>query len=273
MVKDEFIMKKFPIYVLSVAAIIIVFFFYSLCILKYSIKVEETIINSLNIPSSFDGVRLIQFSDLHLKNEEDLVLLEKSVNEINRLEADIIVFTGDLFEKGAVTSSLSSQTIEILSQLKSSLAKLAILGDKDLSQPDEISHILTTSSFKILRNESLELYNGSSEGINFIGIDSLSSSPDLNTLLSQSTNTNNFNILLLHEPTLAAKVTDYPIEVQLSGHCRGQSSTSGCSQFYSGTYRFADQLTLQVNRGLNRPNNIGNLLTRPTLYSFLLIKE
>ena len=165
------------------------------------------------------------------------------------------------------------QTIEILSQLKPSLAKLAILGDKDLSQPDEISHILTTSSFKILRNESLELYNGSSEGINFIGIDSLSSSPDLNTLLSQSTNTNNFNILLLHEPTLAAKVTDYPIEVQLSGHCRGQSSTSGCSQFYSGTYRFADQLTLQVNRGLNRPNNIGNLLTRPTLYSFLLIKE
>ena len=143
-------MKKFPIYVLSVAAIIILFFFYSLCILKYSIKVEETIINSLNIPSSFDGVRLIQFSDLHLKNEEDLVLLEKSVNEINRLEADIIVFTGDLFEKGAITSSLSSQTIEILSQLKSSLAKLAILGDKDLSQPDEISHILTTSSFKIL---------------------------------------------------------------------------------------------------------------------------
>ena len=45
------------------------------------------------------------------------------------------------------------------------------------------------------------------------------------------------------------------------------------SQFYSGTYRFADQLTLQVNRGLNRPNNIGNLLTRPTLHSFLLIKE
>ena len=77
-------MKKFPIYVLSVAAIIIVFFFYSLCILKYSIKVEETIINSLNIPSSFDGVRLIQFSDLHLKNEEDLVKHLEDLEEAKR---------------------------------------------------------------------------------------------------------------------------------------------------------------------------------------------
>ncbi len=266
-------MKKFPIYVLSVAAIIIVFFFYSLCILKYSIKVDETIITSPNIPSSFDGVRLIQFNDLHIENEEDLMLLEKSVNEINRLEPDIILFTGDLFEEGAISSSLSSQTIEILSQLNNSLAKLAILGDKDMSQQEEITNILTTASFKILRNESLELYNGSSEGINFIGMDSLSSLPDFSSLLEQSTNTNDFNILLVHEPTLAAKVTDYPIEVQLSGHCRGQSTTPDCSQFYSGTYRFADQLTLQVNRGLNRTNNLSNLLTRPTLHSFLLIKQ
>ena len=57
--------------------IICIFSFTRYVNLKYSIKVEETIINSLNIPSSFDGVRLIQFSDLHLKNEEDLVLLEK----------------------------------------------------------------------------------------------------------------------------------------------------------------------------------------------------
>ncbi|MBQ1769712.1 MAG: hypothetical protein IIZ99_03295, partial [Turicibacter sp.] len=67
--------------------------------------------------------------------------------------------------------------------------------------------------------------------------------------------------------------TDYPIEVQLSGHCRGLSTTSGCSQFYSGTYHFADQLTLHVNRGLDRPNEISTLLNRPTIHSFLLIKQ
>ena len=55
-------------------------------------------IKSSTIPSSFDGIRLIQFSDLNIDIEEDLILLEKSVNEINRLNADIIIFTGDLFE-------------------------------------------------------------------------------------------------------------------------------------------------------------------------------
>lgn len=266
-------MKKFPIYVLTVAAIIILFFFYSLCIVKYNIKVDETIIQSASIPSSFDGVRLVQFSDIYIKNEDDLKLVEKAVNEINRLEADIVLFTGDLFKEGAINSNLSNQLIEILSQLNPSLAKLAVLGDQDLIQQEELTAILTSASFKILRNDSIELYNGSSEGINFIGIDSLSSSPQLNDLLTNLTKADQFNVLLLHEPTLAAKSTDFPIELQLSGHCRGLSTTNGCSQFNNGVYRFADQLTLYVNSGLNRPNQITTLLKRPTLHSFLLIKE
>ncbi|MDE5976940.1 MAG: hypothetical protein K2G70_00525 [Turicibacter sp.] len=266
-------MKKFLIYVISIVVIISLFFLYSFQVLKYSIKVDETIIKSPSIPSSFDGTRFIQFSDLYLKNEEDLKILKLAVEEINRLEADIVLFTGNLFEEGAITSTLRSQVIEILSQLNSSLAKLAILGDQDLIQSNDISDIFAETSFKLLRNESLEIYNGSSEGVNFIGIDSLETSPDLDTLLLQFAQPNKFNILLIHEPTLAAKTVDYPIELQLSGHCRGLSSTSGCTQFYAGTYRFADQLTLQVNQGLNRLNQFSTLLNRPTLHSFLLIKQ
>lgn len=266
-------LKKFPIYILSIAAITIIFFFYSLCILKFDIKVDETIIKSSTIPNSFDGIRLIQFSDLNIDIEEDLILLENAVNEINRLNADIIIFTGDLFEEGAVTSSLSSQATEILSKLNPTLAKLAILGDKDLKQQGEITNLLTSASFKVLRNEALELYNGSSEGINFIGADSLSTSSNIEGLLSTKINPSDFNVLLVHEPTVAAKATDYPIEVQLSGHCRGLATTPGCSQFYSGTYQFADQLTLHVNRGLDRPNEFSTLLNRPTIHSFLLIKQ
>ena len=171
--------KKFPIYVLTGAFLIILFFFYSLCIVKYNIKVDETIIESQSIPSSFDGVRLVQLSDVLIRNEDDLKLVEKAVNEINHLEADIVLFTGDLFKEGAISSSLSSRLIEILSDLNPSLAKLAVLGDQDLPQQEELTEILTSASFKILRNDSIELYNGSSEGVNFIGIDSLSSAPSV----------------------------------------------------------------------------------------------
>ena len=45
--------------------------------------------------------------------------------------------------------------------------------------------------------------------------------PQLDDLLSTLTNGEQFNVLLLHEPTLAAKSTDFPIELQISGHCQG----------------------------------------------------
>ena len=271
-------MKKFPIYVLTVAGLIIIFFFYSLCILKFSIKVDETIIKNPNIPTTFDGIRLIQFGDTLLENEEDLSVFEKAVNEINRLNPDIVIFTGGLFQKGTISSALSNEASKLLSNIQSPLAKVAVLGDDDLENEQAITDLLTNAGFRVLKNESLPLYNGSSESITLIGVNSLTTTPPLQTLLAQNSDANTFNILLLHEPTLASVVTDYPVELQLSGHCRGITSNDKtqpnyCSQFYNGTYRFADRLTLHVNQGLNRSNEVAALLRRPTLQSFLLIKE
>lgn len=279
MIKDERNVKKFPIYVITIAGLIVLFFFYSLCILKFSIKVDETIIKSPNIPITFDGSRLIQFSDTVIEDDEDLSVLEKAVTEINRLNPDIVIFTGDLFSKGAVSSSILTQTESLLTQIQGTISKIAILGDQDLDHADTVIQTLSNAGFKVLQNESMGLYNGSSESITFIGVNSLTTSPPLKSLLLNNSNLNTFNIMLLHEPTLAAMITDYPIELQLSGHCRGLSTTTDannpnyCDQFYDGTYRFADQLTLHVNQGLNRPNQTMTLLKRPTIQSFLLIKE
>lgn len=279
MVKDERIVKKFPIYVMTIAGFILLFFFYSLCILKFSIKVDETLIKSPNIPITFDGSRLIQFSDTLIENDEDLSILEKAVNEINRLNPDIVVFTGDLFSKGTISSSIVTQTEDLLAKLQSTISKIAILGDQDLDHSDTVIQALSNAGFTVLQDESMTLYNGSSESITFIGVNSLTTSPPLKSLLVDNSNLNTFNILLLHEPTLAAMITDYPIELQLSGHCRGLTNTNDsnspnyCDQFYDGTYRFADRLILHVNQGLNRPNQAMTLLRRPTIQSFLLIKE
>lgn len=271
-------MKKFPIYVLTVAGVIILFFFYSLCILKFSIKVDETIIKSPNIPATFDGIRLIQFGDTLIENEEDLDTFEKAVNEINRLNPDIVLFTGGLFPKGTISSGLSSEVAKLLNSIQSPLAKIAVLGDEDLENEQAIIDLLTNANFKVLQNNAISLYNGSSESITLIGVNSLTTNPPLQTILSENSNPNTFNLLLIHEPTLASIVTDYPVELQLSGHCRGimsseESQPNYCNQFYNGTYRFADRLTLHVNQGLNRSNHPTALLRRPTLQSFLLIKE
>lgn len=144
-------MKKFPIYVLTVAGLIILFFFYSLCILKFSIKVDETIIKNPNIPTTFDGIRLIQFGDTLLENEEDLSVFEKAVNEINRLNPDIVIFTGGLFQKGTISSALSNEASKLLSNIQSPLAKVAVLGDDDLENEQAITDLLTNAGFRVLK--------------------------------------------------------------------------------------------------------------------------
>lgn len=266
-------MKKIQVYLLTITVIVISLFVYFMLNFRQGIHIEETMITHSTIPARFSGTRLIQLSDTKIKTKKDLSLLKKTVEEINKLGADIVVFTGDLFEKGAISSDLSKQVEKTLSELNPSLAKVAVLGDTDLKQKKEITKILTGASFKILRNESIELYNGSSEGIQLIGIDSLSTTPDLTHILEKESSSEMFQVLLLHEPTLAAKVTDYPINLQLSGHCQGNSTKNGCTQFYNGTYPFADQLILNVNPGLKERKGIFSFFSRPTIHSFLLIKS
>ena len=130
-------MKKIQVYLLTITVIVISLFVYFMLNFKQGIHIEETMITHSTIPARFSGTRLIQLSDTKIKTKKDLSLLKKTVEEINKLEADIVVFTGDLFEKGAISSDLSKQVKKTLSELNPSLAKVAVLGDTDLKQKKE----------------------------------------------------------------------------------------------------------------------------------------
>jgi len=263
----------------TIVVIGFIFYFYTMQVLNFSIKVSESFISSHLIPSTFDGIRIIQFSDLLIENEQDLKLLENTIIEIEKLNPDIVVFTGNLFYENTFTPTLGTSVKALLADISPTLGKVAVLGAADMSQEESITEVLTDSDFRVLRNESLELFNGSMTSISFIGVDSLSTNPNLDHLLPELSTSDKFNILLLNEPSLAWEVTNYPIEVQLSGYCRGTKlaianlDNTYCSQFSQGTYRFADHLFLNVNKGLNRPNHFTTLLRRPTIDSFLLIRE
>lgn len=53
---------------------------------------------SKDLPQSFDGYRIVQFSDAHIATMSGLRqwLLQRAVDSINALKPDVIVFTGDL---------------------------------------------------------------------------------------------------------------------------------------------------------------------------------
>ncbi|MGB0424908.1 MAG: hypothetical protein ACPGED_11305, partial [Flavobacteriales bacterium] len=64
---------------------------------KYNYKVKKHVISDPLIPSEFNGTKIVQFSDAHLgsfmENFEDV---QKGIDIINSLEADYVLFTGDL---------------------------------------------------------------------------------------------------------------------------------------------------------------------------------
>ena len=60
-------------------------------------RIKEITINTTELPESFDGYRIVHISDIHARSFEGRGKhLQRAMDKINRLEPDMIAFTGDL---------------------------------------------------------------------------------------------------------------------------------------------------------------------------------
>ena len=62
----------------------------------YDFKIYDHKIKFPNLPSDFEGLRIIQISDLHLGSWNLKEPLEQAVEMINDMDPDLVLFTGDL---------------------------------------------------------------------------------------------------------------------------------------------------------------------------------
>ena len=106
------------------------------------LKVNEIMLEFENLPTAFDGYRIVQLSDLHLGSQrKKSAFIKKLVNKVNLLNADAIVFTGDLVNRSA---DEATPFIPILSSLVAKDGVYAVLGNHDYTYP--------------FRSDSLSLY-------------------------------------------------------------------------------------------------------------------
>ncbi len=273
-------MKKVMIILGTLCFLLVSFFFINDVVLKDRIFVRETYIKDATIPTTFDGVRVVQFSDAKIASEDDLTTLENLIAALTKINPDILIFTGDLFGSAAPSDKLLTKTQDLLTSIQVPIAKVAVLGDQDLESKSTslAQSVLESSHFSVLQNEVMTLHNGTHDAIQLVGLNPLETLTDLDELLAPVDH-DLFSILLMHEPNLAPLMTEYPINLQLSGHCLGNQETSAndayrsCEQFTSGNYYFANELTLHVNEGLQAKASRQTLFIQPTIHSFLLLKE
>ena len=96
---------------------------------RFRHEVKQVEMSFSNLPSAFDGLRIVHISDLHLDGWEGHGKeLQQRVEEINALHPDIICFTGDLI-------SLSPEELKpfvpILRQLQAKETVYSVLGNHD----------------------------------------------------------------------------------------------------------------------------------------------
>lgn len=228
-----------------------------------------------NLPDSFNGVKIVQLSDIHVgsffDNHKEI---EKAINKVNELNPDYILFTGDMVNNYAW--ELDGWE-EIIGKLKAKQGKFSILGNHDYADYvqwdneadkaknlDSLKQRQAQMGFRLLLNESVKLERNG-EFIELLGLENwgkgrFAKYGDLVKTMKNSV-TNSFKILMSHDPShwdeQVLEKTD--INLALAGHTHGMQYgvKIGSFQFSPVQFRYhrwaglyaENKQYLYVNRG------------------------
>jgi len=204
---------------------------------RFDFTVRRHSLQFSNLPSAFDGLKVVQISDFHIGSfigSEEHV--KKAVHKINEQNADMLLFTGDIVNNKAEELK---NFLPILEKLKARYGKYAVLGNHDYGDyvrwPNpaskqknmaQLREYIQAAGFKLLLNES-EIVAAGGQKLALIGVENwgLPPFPQYGDLQKAQQDTAHaaFKILLSHDPAHweAEVLGKTNIDLTLSGHTHG----------------------------------------------------
>ena len=247
-------------------------------------NVARVRIDSPGLPEAFNGLRIVQISDLHLGSYgDDLSIARNGVDLINAESPDLVLFTGDMVNDYA---DEAERFIPVFSEAQARLGKYSILGNHDYSDYvkwdsatakrtnlDKLTGIHREMGFKLLLDEHVTFERDGSR-IGLLGVQNwgrrFQQYGDLDKAI-YGTDQLPFRILMSHDPThWEEKVLGTGIDLTLSGHTHGAqfgvrlnnvvySPAQWVYKHWAGLYAEGSQ-RLYVNRGfgfIGFPGRVG----------------
>lgn len=253
-----------------VIIILFLLFLYARYINTSGLVVKETAIIDEAMNEAYNGLKIVQFSDIHYGRTTDQDDMEKLVQSINELNPDILIFTGDLFDSDNISDEDIKLMSDYLNELQARLFKFAVIGDYDQQYIDTYHLIMNDSGFTILDNTSKLVYDNALEPINFVG---LTSTSDIKSLYDN----NYFTITSMHQPDM---VQDLPnSNIVFAGHSLGGQikipfiggiiKKDGARTYLNDYYK-VDGMQLYISNGIGTENFSFRLFNKPSITLYRL---
>lgn len=204
----------------------------------YNYKVRHRKIFLKNLPPSFDGLKIVQISDIHCGSFWDNDAVERGVNLAMEQNPDIVFFTGDLVNNEA---SEMQPWIDVFSKITAPMGVYSILGNHDYGDYViwnskeakeknlvDLKDIHSKLGWKLLLNENIKITKGN-DSIGLIGVENWSNRGrfkkygDMKKAVENMEN-HAVNLLLSHDPShwRGEILKNYPqIDVMFAGHTHG----------------------------------------------------
>lgn len=225
-------------------------------------------------------LKAVIFADTHFSQYYTPEDFQRAVKRINAMEPDFVFFLGDLIDNYNNYDGDVETISQALSQIQASGGKFAVFGNHDYGGGLEnyYQKIMEAGGFQVLVNDTvvLEPWNLTITGIDdmVIGYGDITCASVLPD--------NSYNIVLSHEPDVISDMTDFSIDLMVSGHTHGgQVNLPLFSEqflppygqvFVRGEYRFENDRStlLYVNRGLGTTKMPLRFMASPELTCFTI---
>lgn len=220
-----------------------------------AISISHYIYKSQKISDDLNGYKIVQISDLQNKSfgDKSVHLLDKIAEEA----PDIIVVTGDLADRNHTDIPAALDFME-------GAVKIApvyyVTGNHEHGLSEENFNILMDGMKNfgviILENKCVSIAEGDSS-FNLIGLfDNHLTDDSLSGITPQ---TDNFNILLAHEPQFIEKYAAENIDLVFSGHAHGGQFRI---PFIGGVYAPGQGLWPKYTEGMHTVNDTTMVISR-----------
>ena len=278
-------MKKIIKWLIIIFLVLLLLIIYARYVGTSGLVTKEYTIYDKDVSTNFDGMKVVHLSDLHYNRAININKVKNIVNEINLINPDIVVFTGDLIDRDASLSDSDYDDLaNSLIKINAKYGKYAVLGNHDYKKRDKIINLYNDIGFKYLENDYDIIYGDDNSQVFIGGIGNVSyNKDDIDKTLEKIDSENQYRIILVHEPDISDKIiSKYNVDLILAGHSHnGQVrlpfigaivKPPHAKKYYDNYYNLKGT-KLYVSSGIGVSNVNYRLWNRPSINFYRINKE